>query len=76
MNTKVVLKRRVHDGREKSSDPVHTQCRQGTDLQNTVSDAYASDPWQDTESGEKKKRRSAYFWSSLDDAPDYSVVRF
>lgn len=44
MNTKVVLKRRVHDGREKSSDPVHTQCRQGTDLQNTVSDAYASDP--------------------------------
>lgn len=44
MTTKVVLKRRFDDGREESFDPVRTQCRQGTDLQNMVSDAYASDP--------------------------------
>jgi hypothetical protein len=45
MTTKVVvLKRRFDTGREESSDPVRTQCRQGTDVQNTVSDAYASNP--------------------------------
>jgi hypothetical protein len=45
MTTKVVvLKRRLDIGREESSDPVRTQCPQGTYVQNTASDAYASNP--------------------------------
>ena len=66
ITTKVVLKKRFADGREESSETVHTQRGQGNDQP-------PRDPWkafQDTQSvqaesknGEKKKG-SGWFWSS------------
>ena len=66
ITTKVVLKKRFADGREESSETVHTQRGQETDAQRR-------DPWRashnpqptssETESKEAKKR-SGWFWSS------------
>jgi hypothetical protein len=66
ITTKVVLKKRFADGREESSETVHTQRGQGTDTQQR-------DPWRafhdnqssvvESESKEGTKR-SGWFWSS------------
>ncbi|EOA84080.1 uncharacterized protein SETTUDRAFT_93687 [Exserohilum turcica Et28A] len=65
ITTKVMLKKRFADGREESSETVHTQRGQETD-------APARDPWKalqnaqssSSSEGEANKKKNGWFWSS------------
>jgi hypothetical protein len=61
ITTTVVLKKRFANGREESTETVHTQRGQGTDTQ-------TRDPWRTLQTAanntESKKNGSGWFWSS------------